>query len=111
MRARFLLDMDSPTLGRPIKTGLETLSFGEWWIPTKMNSEPLWRTTLCWIAVFTFFALPLVLFIYQVFRIVPDPLHEFGWVGNVYKADAALVFGLAGLNSWDKRNGVKKEEK
>lgn len=70
--------------------------------------EPLWRTVLCWIAVLTFFALPLALFIYQIFRPVSDPLREFGWLGNVYKADAALVFGLAGLNSWDKRNGQMK---
>lgn len=68
--------------------------------------EPRWRIALCWIAVITFFALPLLVFIFQVFARLPDP-KEMEWLGNVYKADAALVFGLAGLNSWDKRNGKR----
>jgi hypothetical protein len=53
----------------------------------------------------TFFALPLVVFMYQVYQRLPDP-DELEWLGNVYKVDAALVFGLAGLNSWDRRNGM-----
>ena len=69
-------------------------------------TEPFWRTVLCWIAVVTFFALPLVVFVLQVFERLPDP-KELEWLGNVYKADVALVFGLAGLNSWDKRNGKR----
>lgn len=75
-----------------------------------MITEPLWRTVLCWTALVTFFALPFIVFVCQVLEHLPAP-SELEWLGNVYKADVALVFGLAGLNSWDKRNGKMHPKK
>jgi hypothetical protein len=38
--------MDLPTPGPPIKTGLETLSFGEWWMPANNNTRHTVLSTL-----------------------------------------------------------------
>ncbi|HET9374326.1 MAG TPA: hypothetical protein VFO40_05105 [Chthoniobacterales bacterium] len=77
--------------------------------------EPLWRDVLCWGAVITFFSMPLAAFVLHVVSLeshmeFAKHLSDFKWLGNVYTAVSALVFGLAGLNSWDKRNGSKYKE-
>lgn len=69
---------------------------------------------LCWGSVITFFSMPIVVFGLQALSEEPwvrwshfnEHLKEFGWLADVYKGITALVFGLAGLNSFDKR-GVK----
>jgi hypothetical protein len=72
-------------------------------------NDPLWRQFLCWCAVLTFFSAPLAYFIlsyltYEVPTLRDLPEHGV-WrdLGEWYRILAALVFGLAGLHSWDKR--------
>jgi hypothetical protein len=81
--------------------------------------EPRWRTVLCWGAVMCFFSLPLTAFIIVVYGTTigsvgfldPKELVFFREFVPFEATLATLVFGLAGLNTWDKRNGIKKEEK
>jgi hypothetical protein len=77
-----------------------------------MNAnEPLWRKVLTWGAVMVFLALPiLVLTIHLTSFSVPnfemkEHMTEFKYLGVYYTTITTLVFALAGLNSWDKRNG------
>src|ERR1700739_3349387 len=74
-------------------------------------AEPLWRRVLNWGTVITFFSAPLLIFCLQVlseenwapwFNFAKH-LGEFKWLGNFYNSITALTFGLAGLNSWDRR--------
>jgi hypothetical protein len=75
-----------------------------------MDNEPKWRTALNWGAVITFFTAPLVVFILQITSQEFSWLHfqehmsEFKWLGNFYLSVTGLVFGLAGLNSFDRYN-------
>jgi hypothetical protein len=81
--------------------------------------EPLWREVLCWGAVICFFLLPLIAFVIVVYGVTvgsagflsAQELAFFKEFTPFEATLATLVFGLAGLNTWDKRNGVKKEEK
>jgi hypothetical protein len=80
--------------------------------------EPLWRRVLCWGAIGLFFGLPLMVFFLQIvaiqspwFRLEERDLDEFRYLGIFESTLAALVFGLAGLNSWDKKNGNDKHER
>jgi hypothetical protein len=83
--------------------------------------DPLWRKVLNWGAVTTFFTAPAIIFVLQIFSEeswapwihFAKHLVEFKWLGNFYTSVTALVFGLAGLNSWDKRlsNGKQGQEK
>jgi hypothetical protein len=73
-----------------------------------MNPEPRWRTVLCWSAVVTFFSMPLVVFILHIVSVekgwnMGQRWSEFTGIGLFYQIISALVFGLAGLNSWDRR--------
>jgi len=70
-------------------------------------TEPRWRTVLCWSAVVTFFSMPLVVFVLHIIAIerswnAGQRWEEFTGIGAFYQIVAALVFGLAGLHSWDK---------
>ena len=80
-------------------------------------NEPRWRTVLNWSAVITFFVSPLVVFVLHVISEEPlitwfhfnEHIKEYRYLDRFYELNAALVFGLAGLHSWDKRiNGDKK---
>jgi hypothetical protein len=82
-----------------------------------MQSDPLWRKVLCWCAVVTFFSAPLAYFIltyltWELPALRDLPEHGF-WatLGEWYRILAALVFGLAGLHSWDKRVITKTDNK
>ena len=73
--------------------------------------EPLWRQFLCWGAVGLFVLFPLLVFF---LRLVSEQLPGFDFDVEKYRymipyfqTLTGLVFGLAGLNSWDKRNGQK----
>ena len=79
--------------------------------------EPRWRTFLCWGSVFLFLTLPISIL---VIRIVADTFPDSHWNESLEKAKfvvpyfqslSALVFGLAGLNVWDRRNGAKQPAK
>jgi hypothetical protein len=74
--------------------------------------EPTWRRVLCWGAVVTFFAMPLIALTFHVIAI------QLGWKADervtelkgllpVYYTVSSLVFGLAGLNTFDRFNGKK----
>jgi hypothetical protein len=77
--------------------------------------ESLWRRVLVWGAIGLFFGLPILAFILQIIAIqspwfrLEEYLADFRYLGVFESTLAALVFGLAGLNSWDKKNG--KDEK
>jgi hypothetical protein len=77
-------------------------------------NEPLWRKALCWGAVGSFFGLPILVWIVQIAAIqspwlrLEEHTDEFKYLEGYHAILAALVFGLAGLNSWDKRNGKAK---
>lgn len=80
--------------------------------------DPLWRTCLNWGAVITFFTAPLLIFLLQVtseeswnkWLNFAEHIGEFKWLAQFYASVTALVFGLAGLNSWDKRIANGKQE-
>ena len=72
---------------------------------------------LCWGAVLTFLTLPFFVFaLHLISDEFPNYFHfsqhiaEYKFIIPYYQSITALVFALAGLNSWDKRlNGVKIE--
>jgi hypothetical protein len=72
-------------------------------------SEPLWRKILCWGAMTSFFLLPFVAFIVVVYSVTlgagltDTEVQNFKAFSSYQTTLAALVFGLAGLNSWDKK--------
>jgi len=77
-----------------------------------MSEEPKWRRTLCWGAVISFFAMPSLLFLLVFYNAVrregfltAEEMEDFRALGSYQATLAALVFGLAGLNTLDKRNG------
>jgi hypothetical protein len=84
-----------------------------------MTKEPLWRIVLCWGAVILFLTLPVSIF---VIRLISDSIPGHPWSESIekykfvipyFQSLTALVFGLAGLNVWDRKNGrnnAKKEE-
>jgi hypothetical protein len=74
----------------------------------KANADPLWKITLYWGTVISFFTLPLLVFIIHLTLIgYPQILHgnapshvgEFKYVFEFHRTLAALVFGLAGLHT------------
>lgn len=68
-------------------------------------AEPRWRIILCWGTVVTFLSLPLLVFTIAVkFPLLIDQIREFKFLSDFFKAITALVFGLAGLDSFDKRS-------
>jgi hypothetical protein len=73
--------------------------------------DPLWRKILAWGAVGVFLTLPVIVFVFHIWSFtVPalalkDHLTEFKYLGVYYTTVTTLVFALAGLNSFDKRDG------
>jgi hypothetical protein len=73
--------------------------------------EPLWRIVLCWGSVVLFLTLPMLILLV---RLISDSYPDFHWSESLQQAKfmipyfqslTALIFGLAGLNTWDRRNG------
>ena len=62
-------------------------------------------------AVVSFFAFPLLFLLLQIVGIqspwfrFEEHLKEFYWLRDYFRIVCMLVLGLAGLNSWDRRNG------
>jgi hypothetical protein len=82
-------------------------------------NEPRWRTVLCWSAVVTFFTAPLVVFVLHIVAVekqwnIGQRWEEFSGIGAFYQIISTLVFGLAGLQSFDRfvqqKNGKKYEQ-
>jgi ABC-type Fe3+ transport system permease subunit len=80
-------------------------------------NEPRWRTALCWGAVITFLTVPLLVFILHVVSDeVPSSFHfsqhlsEYKFLTPFFQSITALVFGLAGLNSFDKHSANLRTE-
>lgn len=76
--------------------------------PPLFRSEPRWRVALYWGAVISFFTLPLaILSIHLVAIAYPELLRghagghlgEFKYIFEFHRTLAALVFGLAGLDT------------
>jgi hypothetical protein len=74
-------------------------------------NDPLWRKILCWGAVISFFLLPLVAFVVVVSSVLvgaglsDQEVQNFKAFSGYQATLGALVFGLAGLNTWQQRNG------
>jgi hypothetical protein len=76
--------------------------------------EPLWRSVLCWGAVITYLTLPLLTF---VLVFISDEfswphfnehLREYKFLTPYFESVTALIFGLAGLNTFD-RHSIRSE--
>jgi hypothetical protein len=84
--------------------------------------EEKWKTFLNWGAVIMFFSMPVAITILQLFALMFPrwlsqelPQTEFKYLYEFQRALAVLVFGLAGLRTWEhvsgNGNNKKKEEK
>ena len=80
-------------------------------------TEPRWRTFLCWGSVILFLTVPISIL---GLRLVSDSLPDSRWTKSLEEAKyiipyfqslTALVFGLAGLNTWDKRTNHNNNKK
>lgn len=81
-----------------------------------MNDEPRWRKVLCWGAVLMFFSLPAIVFLLHFTAVemgwqFDNRIEEFRGITPVYETVTALVFGLAGLNSFDRFFNDRKNHK
>jgi len=77
--------------------------------------EPLWKTILNWGTVIVFLTLPLVVFTLHVYAkthpgwILEGREGEFKYVFEFQRNITVLVFGLAGLRTWEGiKNGKDK---
>jgi hypothetical protein len=78
--------------------------------------EPLWRKTLCWGAVILFLTLPLRILALRIVSDFPglrfaESINSAKYLVPYFQSLSALVFGLAGLNTWDRRLNGKSSEK
>jgi hypothetical protein len=76
--------------------------------------EPAWKTALNWGAVLVFFSLPIVLFVTQLWiypNLEEEKIH-LDYLRNFMNNVTILVFGLAGLRTWEsiKANGKKNSK-
>jgi ABC-type glycerol-3-phosphate transport system permease component len=80
----------------------------------------LWRQVLCWGTVITFLTAPFLIFILHIISDeFPESFHfsahlqEYRFLDKFYQIISALVFGLAGLNTFDRhlerKSGAKDE--
>jgi hypothetical protein len=80
--------------------------------------EPLWRSFLCWGVVISFFLLPTTAFVVVIFGVCREPtgmltaeeINSLRAFTGYESTLAALLFGLAGLNTWDRHNGQKLQK-
>jgi hypothetical protein len=71
-------------------------------------NEPTWKTFLNWGAIIMFFGMPLLVLVIQLSALTfPHwlsqelPQTEFKYLYEFQRALAILVFGLAGLRTWE----------
>ena len=68
-----------------------------------------WRLILCWGTVLTFLMLPLSVFAVALLHPeLASQIREYKFLTKFYESITALVFGLAGLRSFDKFVDQKK---
>jgi hypothetical protein len=77
--------------------------------------EPRWRALLCWGSVGIFLVLPLVIFSARLFGVpnIAETVDASKFLLPYFQMITGLVFGLAGLNTVDRRfigNGQSKKE-
>jgi hypothetical protein len=81
--------------------------------------EPLWKTVLNWGTVITFFTLPAFLITVQIYshthpdwwQHTPQEQDRFHYLNDFLRNVTLLVFGLAGLRTWEQiKNGNRKEK-
>jgi hypothetical protein len=80
--------------------------------------EEGWKTFLNWAAVIMFFGMPLLVMVIQLLALsFPTvlskelPQAEFKYLYEFQRALAILVFGLAGLRTWEHVSNNGKEKK
>ena len=83
-------------------------------------NEPRWKTVLCWGAIVAYLTVPLITYALIVIAVeVPEfhlneHLKDFAGLGQWFQTLTALIFGLAGLHSFDRfveqKNGKKDEQ-
>ena len=62
-----------------------------------------WRLLLCWGSVLTFLLMPITLVIIGFLNpAFAEEIREYKFLGKFFESVTALVFGLAGLRSFDK---------
>jgi hypothetical protein len=79
--------------------------------------EPLWRKDLCWGTVISFFMLPSTAFILVIWSalqkgpsmLTREEIENFRLFTGYEGTLAALLFALAGFNTWDRRDGGKNQ--
>jgi hypothetical protein len=85
-----------------------------------MTHEPYWKLALNWGVVITFLTLPMVLMAIQLAIVshpnwITDPQRyekSFGYLSDFQRNLAILVFGLAGLHTWQEiKNGKTNANK
>jgi hypothetical protein len=75
--------------------------------------EPLWRLVLCWGTVITFLSAPLMVFSLHILSDEVPWFHfsqhikEYTFMTPFFQSITALVFALAGLNSFDRSRNNK----
>lgn len=82
-----------------------------------MNEEPTWKTVLNWSVIVMFITMPVVVMIIQLYALSHPswlsaelPQQEFKYLYEYQRALAVLVFGLAGLRTWEiTHNGKQKK--
>jgi hypothetical protein len=82
-------------------------------------NEPYWKLALNWGAVITFLMLPLVIMVIQLYVLshpmwIPNPekyAEHFHHLSEFQRNLTVLVFGLAGLRTWETiKNGKEHNE-
>jgi hypothetical protein len=77
--------------------------------------EPLWRRVLCWGAVVTFLTLPLFVFVLVFISTeftwahFDEHISHYKFLAPFYQSVTALIFGLAGLNTFDRHAMARNE--
>jgi hypothetical protein len=76
--------------------------------------DPIWKTVLNWGAVVAFFSLPVIIFVTQVwiYPSLEDEKMHLDYLRNFMNNITILVFGLAGLRTWEsiKANGSQPKQ-
>lgn len=83
-----------------------------------MNDEPLWKQTLNWGVIIAFLTLPLFMLLIHMYALTHQGWlyrekaeDEFHYIVEFERNLAILVFGLAGLRTWEVVKNGKQESK
>lgn len=70
-------------------------------------NEPVWRQVLNWGCVLYFLLIPAIVIVYITFDLPTVTVERVAFVTKFHIAVTAIIATMLGLNSWDKKNGVK----